>query len=148
MTIVLPLPDPDKPREHEACCPLCKNYFSFSLLSRRAQISGIYVENRWKMFYEKQHKFNRSELSLSLLYHHHQIVFPTLHSPQTQSLINNTELGHIQSFIYFSFARIFHFHFLWIRICDVQFFLLLSLFSLLNFFFLLIVTLVWNLHAN
>lgn len=25
VTIVLPLPDPDNPKEHEACCPLCKN---------------------------------------------------------------------------------------------------------------------------
>lgn len=29
VTIVLPLPDPDKPREHEACCPLCKNNQAF-----------------------------------------------------------------------------------------------------------------------
>lgn len=28
VTIVLPLPDPDNPDEHEACCPLCKIFYS------------------------------------------------------------------------------------------------------------------------
>lgn len=32
VTIVLPLPNPDDPKQHEACCPLCKTqqkHFSF-----------------------------------------------------------------------------------------------------------------------
>lgn len=30
VTIVLPLPDPDNPQEHEACCPLCKFFHFFA----------------------------------------------------------------------------------------------------------------------
>lgn len=34
VTIILPLPDPDKPQEHEACCPLCKTQSHFYFISQ------------------------------------------------------------------------------------------------------------------
>lgn len=34
VTIILPLPDPDKPQEHEACCPLCKTQSHFYFINQ------------------------------------------------------------------------------------------------------------------
>lgn len=53
VTIVLPLPDPDNPKEHEACCPLCKISFFYDfgiqICIFHWSIQMVCVENRWKM---------------------------------------------------------------------------------------------------
>lgn len=36
VTIVLPLPNPDDPRQHEACCPLCKIHFPIQFIFQHA----------------------------------------------------------------------------------------------------------------
>lgn len=56
VTIVLPLPNPDDPKQHEACCPLCKNYFFLRtkeiffclLVTSHSKTKKPHLKQQWK----------------------------------------------------------------------------------------------------
>lgn len=57
VAIVLPLPNPDDPKAHEACCPLCKTIIFRNLITMRTVgRKNIYLKRKCKRntyrFYE------------------------------------------------------------------------------------------------